>query len=86
MDPGAAHKAASEGRFAACAVEGGPGNTPMAIGALYLDPCPAAESENQARIVNCLAWARSLGHGSWAIGGDWNRAPATMNAELETIQ
>ena len=46
IDPGAAHKTAADGRFAACAVEGGPGNASMATAALYLDPCPTAEPKN----------------------------------------
>ena len=54
----------------------------MAIAAIYLDPAPGADDENDARIVRTLAWARGLGHGYWAVAGDWNRHPSAMNPDL----
>ena len=81
-DPGAAKGDATDGRFAACVVEGGPRNAAMAVANVYLDPTPAADFENQSRIVRALAWARGLGHGCWAIAGDWNRHPTAMQPGL----
>ena len=54
----------------------------MAIASIYLDPTAAAEKENDARIVHALAWARGLGHGCWAIAGDWNRHPSLLRHDL----
>ena len=54
----------------------------MALASLYLDPTPAADLENEGRIVRALAWAKSLGHGCWAIAGDWNRQPQCMKLGL----
>ena len=53
----------------------------MALATMYLDPTPSAEEENDARITS-LAWARGLGHGAWAISGDWNRHPSALKADL----
>ena len=53
-----------------CGRGGGANNATMALATIYLDPTPSAEEDNEARIVACLAWARGLGHGAWAISGD----------------
>ena len=44
MDPGAAHKAATEGRFTACAVEGGPGTPPHGHRGHLLRPLPGGRA------------------------------------------
>ena len=49
---------------------------------MYLDPAPGADDENEARIFQGLAWVKALGHGAWAIGGDWNRHPTALRVEL----
>ena len=54
----------------------------MALASLYLDPTPAADLENEGRIVRALAWVKGLGHGAWAIAGDWNRQPQAMKLDL----
>ena len=54
-DPGAAKCDATDGRFVASVVEGGPKNATMAIASVYLDPTPAADLENQGRIIRVLA-------------------------------
>ena len=82
LSAGAAAAHEAEGRFTACAVEGGPGNATMAIASIYLDPTAAAEEEHDARIIHALAWARGLGHGCWAIAGDWNRHPSLLRHDL----
>ena len=82
MEAGPAARMAKEGRFTACVVEGGPRNNTMALATVYLDPTPSADEDNEARIIACLAWARGLGHGAWAIGGDWNRHPTALRADL----
>ena len=56
-DPGMAKPDAADGRFTACVIEGGPRNATMALASLYLDPTPAADLENEGRIVRALAWA-----------------------------
>ena len=82
MAPGPAAKATAEGRFIACAVEGGPDNGNLTLASIYLDPAPGADHENDGRIIKAMAWAKALGHGTWAIAGDWNRHPSKIDPDL----